>query len=97
MPIEHGITSAYAEKSSRTAIANLERGNYLRIRGEELLQVTGSIERLELPPHTRRRGQDWWGCTASVGITSAYAEKSTASKLMRMIFRNYLRIRGEEA
>ena len=51
----HGITSACAEKSKRWHHFALVLGNYLRMRGEELLMTTSGLPDKELPPHARRR------------------------------------------
>ena len=71
-----GITSAYAEKSGYSALANRSRWNYLRIRGEEFVAFCPPSLMPELPPHTRRRGSSLHRKARALGITSAYAEKS---------------------
>ena len=91
-----GITSAYAEKSTPYVTCAHPKRNYLRIRGEELSSVPGSARLLELPPHTRRRDGLAKKSLNRQGITSAYAEKSSASCTAGSASRNYLRIRGEE-
>ncbi|BAM28081.1 hypothetical protein CULC0102_1883 [Corynebacterium ulcerans 0102] len=51
-------------------------GNYLRIRGEKRRGGVLPTHRVELPPHTRRKGFPIDGVIAPGGTTSAYAEKS---------------------
>ena len=50
-----GITSACAEKRWIDLARSNHRGNYLRMRGEELLDVCHFYAVMELPPHARRR------------------------------------------
>ena len=52
--------------------------------------------RVELPPHTRRRGMVRILRFVVFGTTSAYAEKSGVHPCDSWAIRNYLRIRGEE-
>ena len=52
---------------------------------------------MELPPHTRRRACRTSGHLATLGTTSAYAEKRIGNRLTIRWGRNYLRIRGEES
>ena len=72
-----GITSACAEKRTGDKSHRRISGNYLRMRGEEAGVFESSRERMELPPHARRRGSKDHGDGVLVGITSACAEKST--------------------
>ena len=50
-----GITSACAEKRSSDFLSASTSRNYLRMRGEELLDVCHFYAVMELPPHARRR------------------------------------------
>ena len=50
-----GITSACAEKSAMPGPRQPDAGNYLRMRGEEMLIARIDRRRMELPPHARRR------------------------------------------
>ena len=93
----HGITSAYAEKSSNSDIGIGKHRNYLRIRGEERDCRASPSRYSELPPHTRRRVHSILFDVIDIGITSAYAEKSLMLHDPHATAWNYLRIRGEEA
>ncbi|AIU31068.1 Hypothetical protein Cul210931_1743 [Corynebacterium ulcerans] len=88
-----GTTSAYAEKSASSGVEGCPAWNYLRIRGEK-----GSFEHYrpadwELPPHTRRKGNNIRRNTETSGTTSAYAEKSQPAAAASTATGNYLRIR----
>ena len=52
-----------------------DAGNYLRMRGEEMLIARIDRRRMELPPHARRRAIWPWSFPTMNGITSACAEK----------------------
>ena len=75
-----GTTSAYAEKSKQSVIRITSCGNYLRIRGEELVHQFTTAVQLELPPHTRRRDHCFPSGVSKTGTTSAYAEKRSATR-----------------
>ena len=72
----NGTTSAYAEKRQGPPGPQGPQGNYLRIRGEELIRSDQPCDSPELPPHTRRRDRVRQGHRVHRGTTSAYAEKS---------------------
>ena len=91
-----GTTSAYAEKSQLPPNARQAVRNYLRIRGEEATGILRIDDAWELPPHTRRREGLLIAFPASLGTTSAYAEKSDGCWVEMVVKWNYLRIRGEE-
>ena len=92
----HGITSACAEKSNPNRYRTLDRGNYLRMRGEEISTRAPRANREELPPHARRRALALFIVQRVFGITSACAEKSGICHIRARSIRNYLRMRGEE-
>ena len=94
--MDRGITSACAEKRVSTSPAKPQHRNYLRMRGEELLEEHQITLRAELPPHARRRVCIVENIAYKRGITSACAEKRTEPKNIINIRRNYLRMRGEE-
>ena len=91
-----GITSACAEKSALDTPVDPHTRNYLRMRGEERQRSGHSASGLELPPHARRRVRGVYSAMATVGITSACAEKSARPYVWGPPARNYLRMRGEE-
>ena len=93
---KEGTTSAYAEKSHQDSGTQHEAWNYLRIRGEEIRRLQLTPDRLELPPHTRRRVDITTRRISIFGTTSAYAEKSRQGRESCHRRWNYLRIRGEE-
>ncbi|SQG55664.1 Uncharacterised protein [Corynebacterium ulcerans] len=92
-----GTASAYAEKRETLIDQLITIKNYLRIRGEKAPSLFRSSPLMELPPHTRRKASSFLREFATVGTTSAYAEKSGRQLPARHWHRNYLRIRGEKA
>ena len=90
-----GTTSACAENTAISSIACLRSRNYLRVRGEYLIDGRIWVTLSELPPRARRIRV---GAVSAVGIdgtTSACAENTClASRQWRPRW-NYLRVRGE--
>ena len=91
-----GITSACAEKSPGYCPCRCRRRNYLRMRGEERSRAPNFMGWQELPPHARRRVCVKSARHSWLGITSACAEKSELDTVRHTVYRNYLRMRGEE-
>ena len=90
-----GTTSAHAENTiKRCRIGGCWR-NYLRARGEYLQIQHRIIERLELPPRTRRIPALRRAPMRSTGTTSAHAENTDSCLLCGGVGGNYLRARGE--
>ena len=73
---DEGITSACAEKSLGKYAQARPGGNYLRMRGEEGVELPATGVQGELPPHARRREMNPLALSPRQGITSACAEKS---------------------
>ena len=92
-----GITSACAEKRPTGVSSLLPARNYLRMRGEERKSITSITGIPELPPHARRRAGLYAPFKQRNGITSACAEKSSYARNGAELYRNYLRMRGEES
>ena len=93
----YGTTSAYAENTGLPRRQTPQPWNYLRVRGEYKPRAWAWAPWPELPPRTRRirrveRCHGW-----EIGTTSAYAENTRITGLLRTFNRNYLRVRGEYA
>ena len=90
-----GTTSACAENTAISSIACLRSRNYLRVRGEYLIDGRIWVTLSELPPRARRIRV---GAVSAVGIdgtTSACAENTVTVILFCTAYGNYLRVRGE--
>ena len=59
-------------------------------------EMAAAVNNLEIPPRARRRVRSPSCGQPGKGNTSACAEKSRALVWMRMRWRKYLRVRGEE-
>ena len=70
-------------------------GNYLRVRGEYTFTRFSKEISMELPPRARRIRQDRGLIIMAIGTTSACAENTGTTTLVRRVTRNYLRVRGE--
>ena len=90
-----GTTSACAENTCGKPSTRFIRWNYLRVRGEytSLLDSTGIFG--ELPPRARRILNHSILVITPVGTTSACAENTVPQVTHHLLFRNYLRVRGE--
>ena len=90
-----GTTSACAENTFSPHPQRWIRWNYLRVRGEYLLQLSGMGTVGELPPRARRI-RVFTGCFQRVhGTTSACAENTKRLTHSYLGLGNYLRVRGE--
>ena len=69
--------------------------NYLRVRGEYDPADRPDLDRLELPPRTRRIHPGQGGFFIAPGTTSAYAENTSNHTQHTTKKWNYLRVRGE--
>ena len=49
-----GTTSACAENTQIMPVAQIEKRNYLRVRGEYWLRIISLLRLMELPPRARR-------------------------------------------
>ena len=69
-------TSAYAEKTTPRRPKSRAQRKHLRLRGENLDEITADVQKMETPPLTRRKR--WMGRYARKPQrnTSAYAEKT---------------------
>ena len=78
-------------------MAGLLSGNYLRVRGEYIINMKVNLIVGELPPRARRIQLPKIQRFAHVGTTSACAENTCVSWLVDPEVWNYLRVRGEYA
>ena len=76
VPIRWGTTSACAENTIHWPAAPRARGNYLRVRGEYLLEQLFERAEVELPPRARRIPRIVWKASLMLGTTSACAENT---------------------
>ena len=90
-----GTTSACAENTANSRPARSPAWNYLRVRGEYLIENHGIGPSLELPPRARRIPQHPSPASWQCGTTSACAENTTRPPHAYMGPGNYLRVRGE--
>ena len=92
-----GTTSACAENTELLAQTSAPRRNYLRVRGEYPPLRSAITLGVELPPRARRILPPPSVGVFTFGTTSACAENTASDLLPAVIFRNYLRVRGEYA
>ena len=74
---EAGTTSACAENTFEMVSAHLGARNYLRVRGEYVLDAIPALLARELPPRARRIRRMYENRTPWVGTTSACAENTS--------------------
>ena len=92
---QHGTTSACAENTRSDRGGALFVGNYLRVRGEYLLDDHGGVVVWELPPRARRIHSHGDHFDEILGTTSACAENTGDQGAWGASHGNYLRVRGE--
>ena len=90
-----GTTSACAENTYAIRCVNVCMRNYLRVRGEYVLDAIPALLARELPPRARRILQAQRQDRPRDGTTSACAENTYAIRCVNVCMRNYLRVRGE--
>ena len=93
--LNHGTTSACAENTGGHTTGKIDYGNYLRVRGEYLIESRVTRAKQELPPRARRIQTPKHHSTQSKGTTSACAENTALCPPRCRGRRNYLRVRGE--
>ena len=93
--IASGTTSACAENTPGFYPGVPNARNYLRMRGEYVIQNSNKEVILELPPHARRIPRQRLIVGHFRGTTSACAENTTCRCAASGNKRNYLRMRGE--
>ena len=91
-----GNTSACAEKRFDHAVSVSNNRKYLRVCGEEPLNLHRYPTTLEIPPRVRRRVLLTFVKGMADGNTSACAEKSSCCCCCLSSSRKYLRVCGEE-
>ena len=90
-----GTTSACAENTRQNLGISKDKWNYLRVRGEYVISRIIVRRRSELPPRARRILSINTCLSTYIGTTSACAENTARSQTLRLLDRNYLRVRGE--
>ena len=90
-----GTTSACAENTHYRPGSWSSTGNYLRMRGEYLVEALNALAPMELPPHARRIRVMSDSDDHLLGTTSACAENTPRHNTGTPAIRNYLRVRGE--
>ena len=93
--IHIGTTSAYAENTLTGWFSGGAYRNYLRVRGEYIGDARHPVHQAELPPRTRRIRIIIAIIVVRPGTTSAYAENTQSLAPGQILYRNYLRVRGE--
>ena len=78
---DNGTTSACAENTANSRPARSPAWNYLRVRGEYLIENHGIGPSLELPPRARRILQGGVTWATGHGTTSACAENTETSSI----------------
>ena len=91
----YGTTSACAENTHPQRNGAVGVGNYLRVRGEYLLQANLLPAPGELPPRARRIPAGPCPGLRAEGTTSACAENTGGHTVGKIDYGNYLRVRGE--
>ena len=90
-----GTTSACAENTYLMNAFLAHLGNYLRVRGEYTAPNSASKSSSELPPRARRIPRECFIEALIRGTTSACAENTPRVRAWPLMWRNYLRVRGE--
>ena len=90
-----GTTSACAENTGSGFFHSFFLGNYLRVRGEYFTECPWAKRTRELPPRARRILRNTPPNPSVPGTTSACAENTISVVLVKALYRNYLRVRGE--
>ena len=90
-----GTTSACAENTLLVHLGTPGLRNYLRVRGEYLVDALVALSPMELPPRARRILKDKLFAWNEFGTTSACAENTKGRGRRILQCRNYLRVRGE--
>ena len=90
-----GTTSACAENTPYFKGFQPYKPNYLRVRGEYIVDDNLENTKKELPPRARRIRKPVAYPAKNCGTTSACAENTVPPGRQRCRRRNYLRVRGE--
>jgi len=90
-----GTTSACAENTNNRGHFHPFSWNYLRVRGEYIINMKVNLIVGELPPRARRIQLPKIQRFAHVGTTSACAENTQVAQFAFRLEGNYLRVRGE--
>ena len=93
--LDPGNTSAYAEKTGAIWRFGSLSKKHLRLRGENRARTQPPEPRQRTPPLARRKPDKLEQQGYTEGNTSAYAEKTLASRSAMMAFWKHLRLRGE--
>ena len=91
-----GITPAYAGKSCRSQSSSGRGWDHPRICGEKTSRPREERAGVGSPPHMRGKAQIHLGLLVVLGITPAYAGKSTPSHTVKQDKKDHPRICGEK-
>ena len=92
-----GITPAYAGKTMKI-IGNIAAyRDHPRIRGKDASKDTQDNDSVGSPPHTRERRCGSCSDISSLGITPAYAGKTSLCSRPNMMSKDHPRIRGKDS
>ena len=94
--LKFGITPAYAGKSHPATPTTSGGRDHPRVCGEELSAGGGICAGLGSPPRMRGRASGSWKYFCAIGITPAYAGKSSPSQPFSSACRDHPRVCGEE-
>ena len=96
LPLEKGITPAYAGKRSIWRRSAAVRQDHPRLRGEKLRSSVGSSPSSGSPPLTRGKAILHINRVVNIGITPAYAGKSPVLHPQDVSVQDHPRLRGEK-
>ena len=91
-----GITPAYAGKSMVTFLLNLASEDHPRVCGEKKVMRGAKDKRMGSPPRMRGKAHRVLQELCCVGITPAYAGKSSNDRAGRRLERDHPRVCGEK-
>ena len=94
--VVEGITPAYAGKRRSSPGRASGRGDHPRMCGEKMMKAGSNCAMLGSPPRMRGKVFDCFGPESAVGITPAYAGKSSISCHWRSDRRDHPRVCGEK-
>ena len=93
---EMGITPAYAGKSARILKRRTEKRDHPRVCGEKAVCSAVARQRLGSPPRMRGKASCVWIFARLIGITPAYAGKSSIPSRRCCFCRDHPRVCGEK-
>ena len=91
-----GITPAYAGKRAGSSGDYSTAGDHPRVCGEKHVLFLSQFVNLGSPPRMRGKGLVRAAITVRLGITPAYAGKSSVRELLLIVSRDHPRVCGEK-